>query len=119
MRKIEQNVIDAIRGRRNFCGGNTVVSMDKDGQGFGVSLHGHIVARLEGSTLHLDWCGWDTPTTRSRLNCVLKALRIMGIIACIRGSSGIFLVGVARIVSGALTLENVDWTTKPKQETGK
>jgi hypothetical protein len=87
-RKIEQSVTDAIRARRAFCGGNTQVTPTADG--LLVTLHGHKVAHLFGSTLVVDWCGWNTTTTRSRINCALDALA-PGYYACLRNRRGVIM----------------------------
>ncbi len=71
MRKTEERMLRAIRTCRQWRGKNTRVLNDS-GLGWGVYLHGHRIAwglwrsgefKVAGASL----CGWDTPTTRSRL----------------------------------------------------
>lgn len=69
MRKIEQAIIRALRTGNYLSKGNTEVRFYKDS--LTVKLHGNTVAEKEGNKLRLSWCGWYTPTTKSRLNCVL------------------------------------------------
>lgn len=70
MRKIEQNIVKALRSGNYLNKGNTEVRFYKDTMT--VKLHGNTVAESDGKTIRLNWCGWDTPTTKSRLNCVLN-----------------------------------------------
>lgn len=70
MRVIEQKMISAIRNGRDMTSGNTRV--DVFGKIVHVSLHGNLIARV--CPLHMDvtLAGWPTPTTRSRLNALLR-----------------------------------------------
>lgn len=70
MRKTEERMLRAIRTYHQWRGKNTEV-LD-DGFGWGVYLHGHRIAWgpwIEGEVkvVGASLCGWDTPTTRSRL----------------------------------------------------
>lgn len=82
MRKIEQQIANAIRAGKPFKGGNTEVLFNDalvpgGVKPFIVVLHGHMVAyRNNAGTVTLDWCGYSTPTTRSRLNVVCDALNL-------------------------------------------
>ena len=71
MRKIEERMLLSIRSGWPLNMGNTRVSYDADG--WAVYLHGNRIAwsgfggsRPSGASL----CGWDTPTTRSRLRAL-------------------------------------------------
>ena len=71
MRKIEMQMQDAIRNRRNWAGSNTSVSVDEEGF-TSVRLHGTRIAEIEpNGDIILSSCGWDTPTTKSRLNAIV------------------------------------------------
>jgi hypothetical protein len=86
MRKIESQMIEAMRFARLdyagtvFKGGNTVVDLvhfgvhgtpDYDRQ-FEVRLHGNLIAVINAFTgARITTAGWNTPTTRSRLNALL------------------------------------------------
>jgi hypothetical protein len=73
MRNIDKNSAVALYESKGFRGGNTVVTKE------GVWLHGNQIVRimpegnLKDSTLvQFTLCGWDTPTTRARINGVLE-----------------------------------------------
>ena len=73
MRNIDKNSAVALYESKGFRGGNTVVTKE------GVWLHGNQIVRimpegnLKDSTLvQFTLCGWDTPTTRARINAVLE-----------------------------------------------
>ena len=71
MRKIEQQMQTAIRNRTNWSSSNTAVSVDNEGNTF-VMLHGNLIATIfNNGDMKLSSCGWDTPTTKSRLNAIL------------------------------------------------
>ena len=71
MRKIEQQMQNAIRNRKNWSSSNTSVSIDEDGF-TSIRLHGNRIAEIEpNGDIILSSCGWDTPTTKSRLNAIV------------------------------------------------
>ena len=71
MRKIEQQMQNAIRNRQNWSNSNTSVSIDEDGFTT-VRLHGNRIAEITPhGDLTLSSFGWETVTTKSRLNAVL------------------------------------------------
>lgn len=72
MKKIEQQIYNAILNDRNLNTSNTVVDMTYTG--FKVLLHGNIIAEFVNNKLCLNSCGWDTKLTTSRLNVILQAL---------------------------------------------
>ena len=77
MRKIEQEMNRAIRHRRNFSKANTSVKCFKNRDGIttemDVFLHGNHIASLETATnkLTIKDGGWQSVTTKSRLNALL------------------------------------------------
>lgn len=82
MRKVEQQMIDAITNGREFRQGNTVVReewgraqqpCELDSRCWVVYLHGNEIARWwpENEVLWVSDAGWRTPTTKSRLNALL------------------------------------------------
>ena len=78
MRNIDKNSAVALYESKGFRGGNTVVTKE------GVWLHGNQIVRimpegnLKDSTLvQFTLCGWDTPTTRARINAVLDVFEGM------------------------------------------
>lgn len=74
MRKVEEKMIAAVKRGKGFCGGNTAVTWNDSGRAFYVSLHGNTIARGELDAVGnpvltaVNLCGWNTVTTRSRLN---------------------------------------------------
>ena len=80
MRQIEQNLINAIRGKDKSWGeSNTMVSYNENTETF---LHGNKIASIDydDREVRLSSCGWRTSTTKSRLNAILTALRADGYI---------------------------------------
>ena len=71
MRKIEKQMQDAIRNKVNWSSGNTTVFNDNEGNQF-VTLHGNLIAQISNfGDIKLSSCGWQTVTTKSRLNAIL------------------------------------------------
>ena len=69
MRKIERLMNDAITAERDWKSGNTMVS-NADGVSF-VFLHGNCIAQVGDTFVRLFDGGWQTNTTKSRLNAIL------------------------------------------------
>jgi len=71
MRKIEQEMNTAIRYRRNFSKANTSVRCYREE--IDVFLHGNHIATLDTAThaLTIKDGGWQSVTTKSRLNALL------------------------------------------------
>ena len=69
MRKIERLMNDAITNERDWQLDNTMVS-NKDGVSF-VFLHGNCIAQIGDTFVRLFDGGWQTNTTKSRLNAIL------------------------------------------------
>ena len=82
MRKIEREMIQAIIDNKDFSKANTRV--EYEGTYFNVYLHGHKIAVYYPNSmhLHLNNCGYETNTTKSRLNALIK--HVLG------GTSGIY-----------------------------
>ena len=73
MRKIESQMCDAIRNQRDWHSGNT--SVDQTDYGSVVRLHSNVIARIDHSQhrVFITDAGWQTATTKSRLNAILNA----------------------------------------------
>ena len=71
MRKIEAQMVNAIRNGQNWRLANTEVST-KDGVTL-VYLHNNLIAKVTAFGVSLFDGGWQTTTTKSRLNAVLFA----------------------------------------------
>ena len=73
MRKIEQQMNEAILNRKDFFKGNTSVQnyiTETGAREAVVHLHGNHIATV-GDTLQICDAGWQTVTTKSRLNALL------------------------------------------------
>jgi len=79
MRKIEEQMNMAIRARKNWAGSNTTVRAYNDS--IDVYLHGHCIAWLDviNDVWTLSSCGWETVTTKSRLNALMHEFGLGGI----------------------------------------
>lgn len=74
MRAIEAKMLAAIRARKPMKSGNTEVSVSAVQERVEVRLHGNEIARVYFTGgIAVTLAGWDTPTTRSRVNAVLRA----------------------------------------------
>jgi len=73
MRKIEQQMNRALVSKKNWAGSNTTVSYNENTNCSQVLLHGHQIASYDHNTnaIKLDSCGYETVTTKSRLNALL------------------------------------------------
>ena len=77
MRKIEREMNAAIRDCRNWKSGNTEVHTDSDGASF-VYLHGNKIAEIGEDYVTIFDGGYQSSTTKSRLNAILQANAING-----------------------------------------
>ena len=64
----------AIRNKADWSSSNTQVSYNDFTKCSEVRLHGHQIATFDHSTqaLKISSCGWQTVTTKSRLNAILS-----------------------------------------------
>ena len=67
----------AISNRGNWAGSNTSVSYNESTNCSNVFLHGHNIATVDHSTnaVKVSSCGWQTVTTKSRLNAILNEVK--------------------------------------------
>ena len=77
MRKIETQMNQAIRGQRNWAGSNTTVFTTDNGLESTVYLHGNHIATYfhDERTLQIFDGGWQSVTTKSRLNALLSEFK--------------------------------------------
>ncbi len=69
-KKIEQAMIAAIKAGKEWKRANTYVL---SGSNTYVRLHGNVIARrIDGGPWEFNLCGWNTPTTRSRINAIAR-----------------------------------------------
>ena len=74
MRQIESQMVNAVAAGRDWHKDNT--SVDVTDHGIVVRLHGNKIAQLstDDQCLYVTDAGWQTSTTKSRLNALLSAL---------------------------------------------
>ena len=67
----------AIRNKADWSSSNTQVSYNDFTNCSEVRLHGHSIATFDHSTqaLKISSCGWQTVTTKSRLNAILSEVK--------------------------------------------
>jgi hypothetical protein len=76
MRKIEAQMNAAIANGTNWTSGNTSVSMS--GEVAEVRLHGNLIAEIGEGFITLFDGGFQSTTTKSRLNAILEANGLPG-----------------------------------------
>ena len=76
MRKIETQMIAAIHGNKNWSSGNTQV-VTNDGVST-VYLHGNKIALIDDNSMTIFDGGWQSNTTKSRLNALCSEFCIAG-----------------------------------------
>ena len=78
MRKIEQLMCDAIEYGKNWSNANTRVEQDPDSSSSYVYLHGNHIATVTDNDVTIYDGGWQTVTTKSRLNAICDRFCIAG-----------------------------------------
>ena len=76
MRKIEQQMNNAIKANQDFKSGNTQV-ITIEGVSF-VYLHGNQIASIDDDSMTIYDGGWQSTTTKSRLNALCDEFCIAG-----------------------------------------
>ena len=71
MRKIEQAMNTAIANSTNWTSGNTTVHFNEEENISVVRLHGNKIAEVGDDFLRVFDGGWQTNTTKSRLNAII------------------------------------------------
>ncbi len=77
MRKIESQMVAAIYKNKNWCSGNTMVKTD-DANISRVFLHGNHIATIDDDSMMIMDGGWQSKTTKSRLNALCDAFCYKG-----------------------------------------
>ena len=77
MRKLEKQMNFAVSNKSNWSGSNTMVRYNDASNCSSVYLHGHNIATFDHNTraLKISSCGWETVTTKSRLNALLEEVK--------------------------------------------
>ena len=67
----------AISNKGNWAGSNTSVSYNESTNCSSIFLHGHQIATFDHNTqaVKLSSCGYETNTTKSRLNAILDEVK--------------------------------------------
>ena len=65
----------AIRERRNWAGSNTTVMINDNNNKAKVYLHGNLIAEVCDEFVAIFDGGWQSVTTKSRLNALLDEFR--------------------------------------------
>ncbi len=72
MRKIETMMNRAVANNRNWSSSNTTVSFNEEENVSVVRLHGNKIAEVGPTFLRIFDGGWQTVTTKSRLNALIN-----------------------------------------------
>ena len=106
MRKIEKQMIDAIKSETDWKSGNTKVinffNEDKECVVTSVFLHNNLIAEVSDTDMTIFDGGWQSNTTKSRLNALCTEF-------CIAGE-GVFqkdFLWYVRVFTGAINGKNV------------
>ena len=77
MRKIERQMNFALSNKADWSSSNTRVEFNNNTNCSSVFLHGHRIATVchETKAVKVDSCGWQTNTTKSRLNAILSEVK--------------------------------------------
>ena len=77
MRKIEQQMCNAVSNKNDWKLSNTEVIFNDATNCSNVYLHGHEIATFDHNTnaVKLSSCGYETVTTKSRLNALLTEVK--------------------------------------------
>ena len=77
MRKIERQMNFAISNKADWSSSNTRVEYNNNSNCSSVYLHGHQIATFDHNlkAVKLDSCGYETVTTKSRLNAILSEVK--------------------------------------------
>jgi len=78
MRKIETQMNAAIQSNANWSSGNTAVYFDETSGVSVVRLHGNKIAEVSDDTMTIFDGGWQSTTTKSRLNALCEEFCIDG-----------------------------------------
>ena len=78
MRKIEQQMIEAIKENRNWKSGNTSVCYSADYGTSRVYLHDNLIAIVSDTDVEVFDGGWQSNTTKSRLNAICNTFCVDG-----------------------------------------
>ena len=77
MRKLERQMNFAISNKADWKCSNTQVTYNNSTNCSSIHLHGHLIATFDHNlrAVKLDSCGYETVTTKSRLNAILEEVK--------------------------------------------
>ena len=77
MRKLERQMNFAVSNKGNWSGSNTQVNFNSNTNCSSIYLHGHQIATVDHNlkAVKLSSCGYQTRTTKSRLNAILEEVK--------------------------------------------
>ena len=77
MRKLERQMNFAISNKADWSGSNTQVNYNSNTNCSSIYLHGHLIATVDHNlkAVKLSSCGYQTVTTKSRLNALLQEVK--------------------------------------------
>ena len=77
MRQIERQMNFAISNKGDWSSSNTRVEYNNNTNCSSIYLHGHQIATFDHNlkAVKLSSCGWQTNTTKSRLNAILDEVK--------------------------------------------
>ena len=78
MRKIESQMCAAVQSNIDWKSGNTEVTIDKETNTSSVYLHGNLIATVTDNDMTIYDGGWQTTTTKSRLNALCQEFCVAG-----------------------------------------
>ena len=78
MRKIEREMNFAVSNKANWSKSNTQVRYNDNTNCSSIYLHGHQIATFDHNlkAVKLSSCGYETNTTKSRLNAILDEVKM-------------------------------------------
>ena len=78
MRKIEKQMCAAVQSNKNWQSANTAVTFDSESGISTVYLHGNKIAEVSDTDMKIFDGGWQSNTTKSRLNALCSEFCIAG-----------------------------------------
>ena len=77
MRKLERQMNFAVSNKADWSGSNTQVNYNSNTNCSSIYLHGHQIATVDHNlkAVKLSSCGYETRTTKSRLNALLQEVK--------------------------------------------
>lgn len=100
MRKVSREAAYAFRNNIRYSSNNTKVKVyDAETH---LVLHGNIIAKKIGENIYINHCGWETVTTRDRLNALPDV--------CIRIFKGDFILNEKiNMLKGWYNIETLEY----------